>query len=122
MSIELKWEGDLLIVTVSGTWTKSDHLQSREKVRSIFNEIRITNILYDIRKTTIPISLLELFEFASSNSIFFPRGICQAIVFSPTTFSCSNARFAETVACNRGSIMKWFNNINDAKKWCAKFD
>ena len=77
--------------------------------------------LSDIQEATINLSVSDIYELPKIlSSIAAPVGVSasrlrRAIVFSPRTFG--DTRFVENVTANQGQTAKFFQDIEEAKKW-----
>lgn len=74
-----------------------------------FSESTVTVSVFDIYRTP------EIFSKAASSYELNRYQMKRAVVFSPTTFR--EHGFAETIAVNYGQYVKFFTDLNEAKKW-----
>jgi hypothetical protein len=108
-----------VIATVEGKLDKASYLSVRNKIFDLLKSINVKHLLIDLRRVIMNASTIEIFKMASSAIETFPLGIKYAIVYSEKTTTEENAKFGETVAVNRGGLVKVFRDISEAKKWLA---
>jgi hypothetical protein len=108
-----------VISTVEGKLDRASYLSVRNKIFDLLKSTNVKNVLLDLRRVIMNASTIEVFKMASSTIETFPLGIKYAIVYSEKTTTEENAKFGETVAVNRGGLVKVFRDISEAKKWLA---
>ena len=80
--------------------------------------------LSDFREATINLSVMEIYDLPKIlSNIAIPMGVNanrfrRAIVFSQQNFS--DSRFAENVTANQGQLAKFFQDVDEAKKWLSE--
>ena len=77
----------------------------------------LLSVLADISQTNYRGSTLDLFEFNSTHYTVFPAKTCLAVVIYADPHYSDSAHFAETVALNRGIIMRNFLDYEEAMNW-----
>jgi hypothetical protein len=119
-SIEVRQDGDILVATVTGELDLKAYLSARDQIRKHLDATHSRSVLFDIRATVLHLSTLDVFDAASSNPGVIPGGTRYAIVFSPQGVPASNISFGETVASNRGAMLRAFSDISQARQWLAQ--
>jgi hypothetical protein len=117
MKVYFKIKNDILKMTLTGRWSHEDALAARAKCFKIQQQNNISMILVDISTAQIEMSVINLFEFSASFRTVFPPGILHAVVYSLDANDKSEVEFVETVASNRGTPIKIFEDKNKAIKW-----
>ncbi len=119
-SIEVRQDGDILVATVTGELDLKAYLSARDQVRKHLDTTHSRSVLFDIRATVLHLSTLDVFDAAASNPGVIPSGTRYAIVISPQAVSLSNVTFGETVAANRGALLRAFTDISQAREWLTQ--
>jgi hypothetical protein len=117
--VKVSSDGKALISTAVGEFDEAAYLLMQSKIVDSIKSCNAKNILIDIRRAVVHASVMEIYQFASSSVKIFPLGYRYAIVYSEKTMSEEDVKFGETVALNRGGLVKVFRNISKAKKWLA---
>lgn len=63
---------------------------------------------------------MDVFFVASTSSELFPAGSRRAVVVSAATLEAVDMRSAHDVAANCGAVMRWFTDIEDARRRLAE--
>jgi hypothetical protein len=119
-SIEVRQDGDILVATVTGELDLKAYLSARDQVRKHLDATHSRGVLFDIRATVLHLSTLDVFDAAASNPGVIPSGTRYAIVFSPQSVSVPNVNFGETVATNRGAMLRAFSDVSQARQWLTQ--
>jgi hypothetical protein len=119
-SIEIRHDGETLVATVTGELDLKSYLSARDHVRQHLDAVHSRAVLFDIRDTVLHVSILDVFEAASSNPEVIPGGTRYAIVISPQAVPASSVAFGETVAANRGALLRAFSDVARARQWLAQ--
>lgn len=90
---------------------------SRIEAAAIMNERGLRLVLADVSRTNHVETPLDLLEFNATHYDVFPRGSRIAVVIPSDPEKAMPARFAETVAVNRGIAMRIFLEHSDAVRW-----
>jgi hypothetical protein len=119
MAYTLRFHPDKKIVLLrhTGQLTMEDALQARAAAVPWLNEIGLWRLLADIREAELSLSLAELFSFNASHAEAFPKGTRIACVFSPDKARLEDVQFSETVAQNRGAMLRVFVQEPEALDW-----
>jgi hypothetical protein len=104
-------------VTHSGRMTIVEASASRTEAAAIMKELGLVLILADVSQTDHDETTTDLYEFNSSHYDVFPPRSRLAVVIPPVPEQAASARFAETVALNRGIRMKIFLTCDEALMW-----
>ncbi len=95
----------------------SEWKDSLSKIKEISNKYNCNRLLVDIsQQTSTPKDTIELFLFGKE----LPINLRYAIV--STDEKSRNHKFLETVATNRGKLVSFFSDQNDALAWLKRFD
>lgn len=93
--------------------TKVDIAESISKVQQILNDKGINKILVDTTKQDTMPSTLAIFDLYST----FPQEFRIAILIQKSQVTAEDISSAETVAVNRGVLMKVFCEKEPALQW-----
>lgn len=108
--------GNLMKVITSGEDESLEEVM--DYAHTIINEAvkaNITKVLCDERNLIWKLSAFDTFQLAENTSKLAPRVAKIAIVCNPKYVE--EGRFYETVATNRGLIIRVLSDIEEAKKW-----
>lgn len=112
----------ILEIQFYGGFCYEDALAARQDAASSLAGNRyIKALLVDQSRIEVfPGTTTDMFEFHSSHEAMLPPDMPTALVYSPETTSPSDARFAETVAVNRGALFGTFTTRKAALDWLAE--
>jgi len=113
----ISFDGRLGVIRVvsSGAITLDEWNRSLERIAELSKVWDCNNVLVDIsRQTTIP-AIVDLYEFGA----MLPRDYRYALVTSAEI--PDGHLFLETVGANRGKIIGFFGNEEQALAWFAAF-
>jgi hypothetical protein len=110
-------DGDILQVSITGDLSLVEAAAAQSNTARIANERGVRKVLVDLRGTSPSLSTVEYFEFASSFVELFPRETRHGVVFDPETYPAEDAHFLETVARNRGAVLRMFSDLDEARDW-----
>ena len=115
MNYELKIIPDTRIAYFcwSGPITLEDRKEGRERIVQFCRENSIIQVIVDTREQINKARTMQMFEFAADLPEVM-RGFHIAIVWQPDD---KETRFVETVAANRGAIIRTFLTLEDAQRW-----
>jgi hypothetical protein len=116
-TIEIRPEGKILTATVIGDLDKSSYQSMREHVYTSLKQSGAQHVLLDLRSAVVQVSLLDVFDAASTNADIFDRSCKYAIVYSETTLPEAQVHFGESVARNRGAQFRVFLDLAPAQEW-----
>lgn len=117
MPVTFRIDDGILIMTLTGNWSLQDSFAARAESAQLQRTHGIQSILVDMRNAHSELSTIELFDFfASFQDVYIP-GTKHAVLDSEKTHTLADAQFAETVARNRGIIMKMFHEYDEALAW-----
>lgn len=106
--VEIVHTGDMSIVEATA---------SRNEAAAMMKERDLDLVLADVSKTNHDESTMDLMNFNASHYDVFPAGTRLAVVIPSDPSKSASARFAETVALNRGIAMRIFLEYDQAKSW-----
>jgi len=106
--VEIVHTGDMTIVEATA---------SRNEAAAIMNERGLHLVLADVSQTNHDETTMDLFSFNASHYDVFPAGTRLAVVIPSDPKQAASARFAETVALNRGIAMHIFLEYDEAMSW-----
>jgi hypothetical protein len=112
-------DGKAIISKAVGKLDEKTYLLLRNKIADLIKNTNAKHILVDISHAIVAASVMQIYQIAASSLRMFPIGFKYAIVYSEKTMTEENAIFGETVARNRGGLVKVFRDISEAKKWLA---
>ena len=104
----------------TGRMTIVEATESRTEAAAIMFDRDLTLILADVSQTDHDENTGDLLEFNSSHYDVFPAGSRLAVVIPADPSKAESARFAETVAVNRGILMRIFLDREEALEWLRK--
>jgi hypothetical protein len=121
MSFELKVDGKILDILVTGAWTLDVAKQAQSKASRIVKQQELAGILVDLRDADIRFSAPQIFELSSSHAEVFPALTRHALLVSAEQKEAiqANLKFSENVAVNRGVTQRTFTDIVDARRWLS---
>lgn len=108
--VRLDVNKQMLHAQFSSDSTIEDWKSALIQVVRLTEETGICRVLVDVRKQTRMASTFELFNFGSQ----LPRSIAFAVLFD---IHFEDHHFIESVAKNRGMIVKMFDSEQDAIEW-----
>ena len=117
MSFSIEVEDNIVVVTLAGSRPLEDALASCQEAAQLASRKGITRVLADITETTSSVPTTEAYAVCSHLAEVFDPGVRIALVYSPERVPAPNARFAETVAMNRGVMLRAFSEADVARKW-----
>jgi hypothetical protein len=123
MQIEIRLEVDVLYAIASGPWTLELSKQTFVELMDAVREHRPPKVLFDARQVTGKPDTMERYHYGEFCAIETRkldstiRPIFAYVMIEPVL---DHARFGETVALNRGMVVKAFDNIDDALSWLAE--
>jgi hypothetical protein len=106
--VEIVHTGDMTIVEATA---------SRNEASAIMMERDLHLVLADVSQTNHDDSTMDLLSFNASHYDVFPKNSKLAVVIPSDPSHAAPARFAETVALNRGITMRIFLEYNYAMNW-----
>ena len=112
-------DGETHIAAAVGELNEAAYLLMRKEIVDSIKTCNAKRILIDIRNAIVHASVMEIYQFAESSLKMFPLGFRYAVVYSEKTMSEEDAKFGETVACNRGGHVQVLRDVSKAKKWLA---
>ena len=113
--IETKVQGNVTLSEMKEIFTEAVRI-AIEKDTFLF--------LSDFQEATINLSVMEIYALPKIlSNIAAPMGVSasrfrRAIVFSQQNFS--DSRFAENVTANQGQNAKFFQDVDEAKRWLSE--
>jgi len=117
--VKVSADGKAVISRAVGVLNTASYQLMRSKIVESVKNSNAKQILVDMRQAVVSASVIEIYHVATASIEMFPAGFRYAIVYSDKTITEENARFGETVARNRGALVKIFRDLSDAKKWLA---
>ncbi len=99
-----------------GVVSKNDIKESIAKIKQIYNEIGINKIIVDTTKQESMPDTMGIFDIFTT----FPRDFKVALIRNDGQVTSEDIHFIETIAHNRGIMIKAFSSIDDAKEWLHK--
>lgn len=117
-TIDLLPGTDIALLHCSGPVTLEDRINSIDVIRDFCRENAVYKVIIDGRDQDSKTSTLEAYEFGARVSTAL-RGLWMAVVHRPDDDSL---RFIETVAFNRGSGTKAFDDLDQARAWLDSLD
>lgn len=117
--VKVSSDGKTIICIAEGQLDNADYSLMRNKIVDAVKRCHARHILLDIRQAIVAASVTEIYQATASSIQMFPLGFKYAIVYSEKTMPEENAIFGETVARNRGGLVKIFKDISEAKRWLA---
>ena len=119
MSYEIKVNDALSIIEVKheGPVDIDEMRAAREETAKYLTDNESRRVLVDIRNATLGPTTMELFGFNASYRDLLPLDVEIAIVYSSETASREDILFVETVARNRGVLLRIFTDRNEALDW-----
>jgi len=120
MAIEIEQyvttEEDCVCFRPEGPTTSRECLRRLEQLAIYCRENGATRVLFDTTNSTIGVATgLDVFQFGSGLAHFWPAGIRLVILCKPSALD--SARFAQTVAQNRGLSFGLFEDLENARAW-----
>lgn len=122
MNVRYHTEDGVLVVTLVGELSKKDLLQIHSETSKHQREGGTQRVLVDARLARSCVSVAERFELTSSLRERFSQNTKHAVVYSPGKHDLSEVTFAQNVAFNRGTSLKMFTDIIEARAWLANTD
>jgi hypothetical protein len=116
-TMEIRLEGNILIATVMGELDMPSYQSMREHVRASLEQSGAQHVLIDLRGAVVQVSLIDVFDAASTNVDIFDRSGKYAIVYSETTLPEAQVHFGESVARTRGAQFRVFVDLALAQEW-----
>ena len=110
-------EDGIVEIVHTGRMTIKEATASRKEAAAIMTGRDLRLVLADVSDTDHDESTIDLFDFNTSQYDVFPRFTQLAVVIPPDPGKLASAQFAETVAVNRGIMMKIFLYKDDAMSW-----
>jgi hypothetical protein len=123
MTLELRIEGDILKVGAMGKFSLAEARRTFLEMLEALARHEVRKVLFDGRQITGEPQTMERFYFATfaADSVinFAARGISPATRFAYVLEEpvLDARRFGETVAVNRGMLVRAFDNLDDAIEW-----
>ena len=123
MKFELCPESDFLKVVVMGEFSLEEATRTFLEMLEAVARHKVMKVLFDGRGIAGEPKTMERFyhgEFAAQSvANFATRGVSRATRFAyiPDEPVLDPRRFGETVAVNRGMLIKTFDNLEDALGW-----
>jgi hypothetical protein len=107
----------ILEIVHTGRMTIQEATESRNEAAGIMKERGLRYVLADVSQTDHSEATMDLYEFNASHYDVLPPRTRIAVVIPQDPAQVESARFAETVALNRGIAMKIFLEYDDAIQW-----
>jgi hypothetical protein len=115
-------ESDVVEIVHTGDLTITEATASRNEAVEMMKELSRHLVLADVSRSKIDESTLDLLSFNASHYEVFPADTRIAVVTPPDPGKAASARFAETVAFNRGIAMRIFSTSGEAMNWLLEPD
>ena len=106
--------GEIFEIFISGEYTMESLVTMKEKINDMAVAEKVKKMLVDVRDTKADIGYSETYLLAMMTPTYFDK-IPTAIVHSPEHSHL--ARFYEDLINKNGIPMKFFTDIDDARKW-----
>ena len=103
----------------TGAMTFVEATASREEAAALMKDRGLSLVLADVSRTDHDESTGDLHDFNSSHYDVFPTGSHLAVVIPADPSQAKSARFAETLALNRGISMRIFLEYAEAPSWLS---
>ena len=123
MDLELRLEADVLKVAAMGMFSLGEARRTFVQMLEALVRHEVRKVLFDGREIVGEPRTVERFYFATfaADSVikFAARGVSPATHFAYVLAEpvLDARRFGETVAVNRGMLVKAFDNLDDALGW-----
>lgn len=117
-SIETVNDGEYILIKYLDRIEESASKESIDKVESTLNKNNWNKILIDITMVELVLSVFQIFNFLYRHVFLFSNDIRIALLIDDE--EKQNARFAETIAENRGTELKVFFDRKKATEWIKK--
>jgi len=117
MSIDFQTKHSILIVTVTGRWSRPEGELVQSEAAKQVREKGLTGVLIDIREAEIDVSTLDIFDVTKAHATLFPTNIKHAMVYRPDENTLQDANFFENVASNRSVQARAFTDLETAMDW-----
>jgi hypothetical protein len=114
-NIEIIRQGDYLHVTFSGAFSFAAAKCSIDAIVNACEEERCSSVLFDCRPMTGEMSIVDRYEIGQHGARIVPPGIKIAMLGREDQILPD--KFLETVADNRGLILRVFSDENEATEW-----
>jgi len=111
--LEIVHTGEMTIVQAS---------LSRDEAAAMMKKSGLRLVLADVSRTAHDETTMDLMEFNASHYDVFPNGTRLGVVIPSDPGKADSARFAETVAVNRGVAMRIFLDYDEALSWLLTSD
>lgn len=111
--ITINQELKIIEVMSYGDVTREESMASVKTLEELISKTGIKRVLSDTREQQSVPSATDIYNFASS----LPRDMKCAVVLSDYQTTAVDVEFADTVAHNRGILIKKFSSREDALEW-----
>jgi len=113
-------EDGIVEIVHTGQMSINEATESRTEAAATMAEHDLRLVLADVSATDHSKSTTDLYKFNASHYEVFPSFTRLAVVIPPDPDNAKPAEFAQTVAVNRGIMMKIFLDREDAMSWLKK--
>jgi hypothetical protein len=113
-------DSGIVEIVHTGLLTLREATASRDEAAPMMKERGLNLVLADVSQADHTDSTMDLFNFNASHYDVFLPGTLIAVVIPPDPAKAESARFAETVATNRGIAMRIFLEYDAALNWLAR--
>lgn len=114
-TLELSETGAFISLLLKEGATQADHCESGSALLTKVNESGCKYILIDARLSPMNLNITDQFSFSVFLTKTLPLGTKMAVIQPVDKFE--ESKFPETVAVNRGLMIKMFRNEKEATLW-----
>ncbi len=114
--VTINKDENIIEITSYGVISKNDIKESIAKIKQIMNEIGINKVMVDTTKQESMPGTMGIFDIFT----IFPRDFKVALFRNDGQLTSEDIHFIETIAHNRGIMIKAFTSVDNAKEWLHK--
>lgn len=119
--LSVKSRGAYLHITVTGDNTSEDVRQYLAEVHEACVNHNCAYVLIEENLQGRSLETLELFQVIAKAAQPSPAVRCVAYIDLNPEHDAKRMKFAETVASNRGMMVKVFTDMAEAEKWLSRY-
>lgn len=117
MPHQIECDRELVIIKIHGVWTGKEAAEAQKHAVELFKQHNCSGILVDVRDGKIEASTADIYEVTTGHAIVFPPGTRHAVVLRKNNIDEKDLKFASDLANNRGILLHYFTDYDDALLW-----
>ncbi len=123
MPVDIREEDGIATMRVTGHWDRADADHTMQAVVEMSHSGHFEGTILDLTVAQVDLSVAETLAITAALGQQLPHTARHAVVIPEGSPLAETARFAESVAVNRGIALRFFSEVASAIPWiheCSK--